>query len=235
MRLILITGLLISLQITFSACSKTANSVNAKISCRISQVFDADSSLLANFYYTEWGAPQLIKRTQTRTGEYDHMFYYNNNRQLIGYRVGIFKPADTGNVAYFKYHYEGDQIVSDTMFSNGYLEDPALGEFSVGKYTYDSIGRIIHYSTWQSGAEDSLSYNYIWPAGDPFTDNHSVLSGNKELMFVNRDYSTQNDGAIRFNDRGYPVTFAQWINGAPSDGYSFQGMYFSHVSYECGY
>ena len=231
----LIIALIFIASMAALSCHKIDHGTISTKSCRPIKVFNQDSNLVAEFSYYDWGGPKLVKRQETGTGEYEYIFYYNNQRQLIGFREGIFREKDTGTNLYTKYIYDGKVIVGDSMFSGSYLDDPLNEEYHISKYSYDNFGRITEYSMRSSNGDYSDTIRFTYPRENPFHDNHSIFAGNKILMFVNKDYHRTNPGVTRYNANGYPESFSPWLNGRLVYGYRFHSIVISHVIYECSY
>lgn len=200
--------------------------------CRPYQTRLADSTLDAIFYFNDWGAPSQIKREERNTGEWEYIFYYDQDKRLVQLIEGYFSNYDTAVSGLFKYYYEGDLIKYDTIYETG--EDiPPPGYLASGIYTYDHHDRIIQYIRKDANSNHSDTLTYSYPEEDPFINNKSILVGNKELMFVNKDYSKNNPTAIKFNALGYPTQFAEWENGQHTEGYRFLSLRIAYLNYDC--
>jgi hypothetical protein len=194
--------------------------------CRINEILNPDSSVQATFYYTEWGAPSHIERPDAGTGIWEYYFYYDSENRLIAMNEGINREQDILTNVLSKYYYDQGLIKYDTLL-NGSNIDEGSGYFASGEYTYDSRNRIIMYVRKEfSGRIDTTFFNY--PRNeDPFKNNTSFLGGNKELMFVNRDYSKTNEGVIERNAQGYPTRLG------PSEFYTFLSFGIAWANYSC--
>lgn len=191
----------------FIACGKDElqSDTTASKGCKLNQVFTAEGKPYAEIFYNAWGAPSHIELAEPGTGDWEYAFYYDNSKRLTALLTGILNGNDTTIWDIKKYTYENDRIVRDTMFSESDLQD---GTYALsGRYAYDANNRIIQYIRQDMSLTFSDTFNYSYPIEDPFTDNHSITAGNKELMFVNRDYSKKNPHAISYNSTGYPTQF----------------------------
>lgn len=220
--------------IFFGGCTRNDMDNVSKRNCRPKFATDPAGNPFAEFIYTDWGAPKFITRTETGTGAYEYAFYYNEQKQMIGLREGIFNDTDTGTNVYWSYVYDGSRIIADTLFSGASLEDPVNEDYYLDKYLYDSIGRVIERSTLNSrnsNYKDTILFAY--PSENPFENNHSILAGIEELMFVNLDYNLENPGVTSKNADGYPTGFSEWLNGVRVNGYRFKTLEIQNITYEC--
>jgi hypothetical protein len=214
----------------FAGCSKQ-ESFDArpikKGDCRINEVLNPDSSVQATFYYTEWGAPSHIERPDAGTGIWEYYFYYDSEKRLIAMNEGINREQEILTSTLSKYYYDRGLIRYDTLL-NGTNIDEGTGYYASGEYTYDSRNRIVMYVKKQfiGGRLDTTYFNY--PRNEnPFRNNTSFLGGNKELMFVNRDYSKTNEGVIESNSQGYPTKVSSL------NAYSFLSFGIEWANYSC--
>jgi hypothetical protein len=175
--------------------------------CRLNQILNEDSSLKAQVTYTEWGAPLKVKQVESGTGFSDFFFYYDESHRLTSFVDGIEREDGPLIWILWKYVYDGDLIIRDTMFTINELSEDFYSYFRVGEYTYDSYKRIIEYSSYEPAANTYDTLRYSYPPEDPFINNHSVFAGNKELMFVTKNYSKTNPGVVTTNEHGYPTKF----------------------------
>lgn len=215
----------VSLLTGFFSCSKEDTTPSHAAACQLEKVYNPDSIPYAQFFYTDWGAPSHILLTENGTGQWDYVFYYDGQKRLGIFVTGLVRPPDTLIWTVAKYVYENDLIVRDTLFTGGDIEYGGGSYFETGEYVYDSYKRIIQYSSLeaQGGRRDTLKYSYL--PEEPFINNHSILGGNKELMFVNRDYSKTNAGVAERNAEGYPTKF--------TEPYVFLGMAIPAAGYNC--
>jgi hypothetical protein len=195
--------------------------------CRPVQILSADNRLMSEITYTDWGAPLRIKQQTSVEQEppYDYFFYYDQSDRLTSVEEVVVNGTTLRRWSTWKYVYEGDHIIRDTLFDFMDIISAEYDYTAVGKYTYDSHNRVTEYSAVdQSGVPlDTLKYTY--PDEDPFKENFTVLAGIKELMFFNKDYSKTNQNVTGKNDKGYPTEF--------SKPYQLQSIDIYKVTYSC--
>jgi len=213
------------MSIVLTSCSSEGSDVLILPSeCRLKVVLK-DSVPYAEFFYTDWGAPDRIELADPRTGQWEYLFYYDQDKRLTALLTGLVSPDDTAIWTLEKYVYENDVIVSDTLFREEDLANGGGNYFRTGKYSYDTHKRIIEYSLVEAIDDHKDTLRYLYQPEDPFVNNHSILGGNKELMFVNRDYNKTNQGVVATNELGYPTKF--------STSYAFLGINILAANYDC--
>ncbi|HSB94322.1 MAG TPA: hypothetical protein VLC28_14465 [Flavitalea sp.] len=212
--------------IVLSACKKNCDEPVLDVNCKLQQILNPDSSVNATIYYSDWGAPLHIERSEPGTGDWEYIFYYDDLKRLVGLNEGVNRENETITQVLWKYFYDGDVIKYDTLYTGENIENGS-GYFAAGEYTYDSRKRVIKYVRKDFISPEFIqTFDYTYPDEDPFTNNHSILGGNKELMFVNRDYSKSNTGTLETNSAGYPTK----LNPA----YKFLSWQIAWVNYNCG-
>jgi len=216
----------------FVACTKQESVVSKPKKndvCRINEVLNPDSSADATFYYTDWGAPSHIERLDAGTGIWEYTFYYDSKKRLIAMNEGLNREQEILTNVLSKYYYDQGLIRYDTLLTGTNVEEGS-GYFASGEYTYDSRDRVIMYVKKENielgGHIDTTHYSYPIDE-DPFKNNTSFLGGNKELMFVNRDYSRDNVGVVERNSQGYPTKLG------PKFFYPFLSFSIAWANYSC--
>ena len=182
--------------------------------CRIVSINEEYGDRL-DFYYTSWGDPELMDIQDEGTARTDIFFKYDNQKRLVELQE---RYRENGFEGIKRFYYEADKVVKDSIFIFPASDLSWFYACEVGKYLYDNYDRIIEYnfirySTVFGGFDeemrDTLRYNY--PSEDPYTGNRNYSTGNRVLMFVNKDYNKTTE-AVSYNDFGYPTKFSDTQN-----------------------
>jgi hypothetical protein len=252
-RILTTISVLCGLITALVACSKKIEKVEP---CRILEFtyyekFSASTSIdtiIAKFSYDNNNNPTSIIFNKTTTGRPNYIFKYDEKGRLINF-YGVY-PTFRGFDFYAKYIYDGDQIVSDSVYISGSdtsdLKKNTRNLF-VGTYEYDSKLRIIKYtydiyfpmnpSATPIHQEINFSYNADGNlVNPPYTYDNKVnfLSTNSIFQFINRDYSANNAiPATAYNNYGLPLTF-DFSLPQPFNRGRFLNTGASNIVYSCG-
>src|SRR5688500_17212019 len=123
--------------IVFNGCKKFIHR-HDQAQCKI-QKFIADGqgladSIVGTFHYTSWGAPESITVTEASTGNPNYYFLYDRSKKLTGYVEGCADEQNNDTLfhTYHKYVYQGDKIVSDTVFGENSIREIDRSQYSIG-------------------------------------------------------------------------------------------------------
>jgi len=255
-RILTAISVLCGLITVLVACSKK---IETEEPCRILEFttyvkYQTDikyDTITAKFNYDQNGNPISIIFNKTTTGRPNYHFKYDNDGKLIW--MGGLWPSTSKFDYIYKFKYQGNTILSDSMFFSGSdTSDLFYRTYSLylGNYSFDTRDRLIEYdydiyfpsnpSYGPIHFNEKYAYdgngNLIGNSGGvPYSYDNKInfLSLHPALQLLNRDFSVNNRvPAISYNKHGLPLVFDH-TQPHPYNSAPFMSIGVNKIVYSC--
>lgn len=250
-----ISVLFASLALSLNSCVKNFDS-EVKEPCRILEFTYYEKypqwgyydTVVAKFFYDHRGNPTSIIYNGTTTGRPNLFFKYDSKGRLVEF-YGLYPGAKGFDFYQIPIYDDNNVIVADSFYISGSDTTDRLWytqNVFLGKYEYDSKGRIIRYdydiyfpmNPAFGLRHDEVRYSYDERGNKidtrfVYDDKKNFLSTHPILQFINRDYSVNNPiQALSYNRFGLPLTYDSALSH-PYNHLRFLNTGAQYIVYSC--